>query len=291
MHNLNSRGKIPGFSAGGSTISVDSGRRYQSMPMSGFFYSGQAGNVGYEEDQQAIQQVMQERKRKEMERYQKKAKKRALIKQIFGTLASIGIGQLASKINFGGSNVGKNFGSATDEFGNITALGKQLGYSTDTPSGVSFGEDVYGQPISILPGNSLGGKINKYASGGYISGKSGIDQIPAMLSEGEYVIKASSARQLGKPMLDKINAGKFYEGGPVSNSSESSDPSSSSNNNNINITVNLSKGSGEMSESKSEEGEGSETEKLKQFGDKMKQQVVSVIIEEQRPGGLLEGTK
>ena len=112
-----------------------------------------------------------------------------------------------------------------------------------------------------------------------------------MLSEGEYVIKASSARQLGKPMLDKINAGKFYEGGPVSNSSESSDPSSSSNNNNINITVNLSKGSGEMSESKSEEGEGSETEKLKQFGDKMKQQVVSVIIEEQRPGGLLEGTK
>jgi hypothetical protein len=56
------------------------------------------------------------------------------------------------------------------------------------------------------------------AKGGYISGPGNAtsDSIPAMLSDGEYVIKAASVNKFGKNFLDSINAGKlpgFKKGG------------------------------------------------------------------------------
>jgi len=139
-----------------------------------------------------------------------------------------------------------------------------------------------------------GGKINKYASGGHISGKSGIDQIPAMLSEGEYVIRASSARQIGKPMLDRINAGKFNDGGAVTQI-DSSDKSSTTggNTNNISISINMDKGSNSK-EDKDQRSSGenpadrsNDEQKNADLAERIKQQVVAVIVEEQRAGGLL----
>jgi TP901 family phage tail tape measure protein len=49
------------------------------------------------------------------------------------------------------------------------------------------------------------------ASGGYISGPGTktSDSIPAMLSDGEYVIKAASVNKFGKNFLDAINAGRL----------------------------------------------------------------------------------
>jgi TP901 family phage tail tape measure protein len=41
------------------------------------------------------------------------------------------------------------------------------------------------------------------------------DSIPAMLSNGEYVVRASSVSKYGKDMMDTINAGKFANGGIV----------------------------------------------------------------------------
>ena len=139
-----------------------------------------------------------------------------------------------------------------------------------------------------------GGPIRQYASGGYISGKSGIDQIPAMLSEGEYVIRASSARQIGKPMLDRINSGKFNDGGPIEKVADNSETSGSSGNtNNINISVNIEGGSTKGESKSSDRGGvdvaagGANQEGSLALADKIKQQVLSVIVEEQRPGGLL----
>ena len=133
-----------------------------------------------------------------------------------------------------------------------------------------------------------------FANGGYISGKSGIDQIPAMLSEGEYVIRASSARQIGKPMLDRINAGKFNDGGIVDKMEESQEASGTSGNtNNINISINIEGGStNEQSNSSdnspvSKNSGGQEKDKFSNMAKKIKDQVLSVIVEEQRPGGLL----
>lgn len=50
-----------------------------------------------------------------------------------------------------------------------------------------------------------------FATGGYISGvgTATSDSIPAMLSNGEYVIKASAVRQYGRTMLDRINSGSY----------------------------------------------------------------------------------
>jgi TP901 family phage tail tape measure protein len=54
-----------------------------------------------------------------------------------------------------------------------------------------------------------------YAAGGYITGpgSSTSDSIPAMLSNGEYVIKADSVKRIGKGTLDKINNGYRTGGG------------------------------------------------------------------------------
>ena len=114
-----------------------------------------------------------------------------------------------------------------------------------------------------------------------------------MLSEGEYVIRASSARQLGKPMLDRINAGKFNDGGAVTPLTENSETGTSGGNtNNINITVNMDKGSGKSEKKDDKAGanpkdSSEDQEKSTQLAEKVKQQVISVIMDEQRPGGLL----
>jgi hypothetical protein len=54
-----------------------------------------------------------------------------------------------------------------------------------------------------------------YAAGGFISGPGGprSDQIPSMLSNGEYVVKASSVAKYGKGFMDQVNAGQFGMGG------------------------------------------------------------------------------
>lgn len=53
--------------------------------------------------------------------------------------------------------------------------------------------------------------IKKKASGGYISGPGTgtSDSIPAMLSNGEYVVKANAVRKYGRTMLDQLNSGSF----------------------------------------------------------------------------------
>ena len=56
-------------------------------------------------------------------------------------------------------------------------------------------------------------------SGGYISGPAGIDVIPAMLTNGEYVVNASATKKF-LPLLEKINSGQsqsFASGGVVGN--------------------------------------------------------------------------
>lgn len=58
------------------------------------------------------------------------------------------------------------------------------------------------------------------ATGGYISGPGGprSDSIPAMLSNGEYVVRADAVRRIGRANLDKLNSGKvgrFANGGLV----------------------------------------------------------------------------
>ncbi len=61
-------------------------------------------------------------------------------------------------------------------------------------------------------------KVEKKANGGYVSGAgtSTSDSIPAMLSNGEYVMRASAVRQIGLPTLNAMNQGRgFADGGLI----------------------------------------------------------------------------
>ena len=77
--------------------------------------------------------------------------------------------------------------------------------------------------IAVGPGGQ-GGQVPGAATGGYITGPgSGTsDSIPARLSNGEYVIKASSVRKIGVANLHSINARGYAEGGLVGGSSAQS---------------------------------------------------------------------
>ena len=80
------------------------------------------------------------------------------------------------------------------------------------------GVDSYNRSLKVsLPNNAWTTKEGGKASGGYISGPGTktSDSIPAMLSNGEYVIKADSVSKYGIDTMHQINAGKFAAGGPV----------------------------------------------------------------------------
>lgn len=64
--------------------------------------------------------------------------------------------------------------------------------------------------------NPTGGNA-AFASGGSVRGPGTAtsDSIPAMLSNGEYVIQASSVSKYGTPFLDRVNAGHYANGGLV----------------------------------------------------------------------------
>jgi TP901 family phage tail tape measure protein len=71
-------------------------------------------------------------------------------------------------------------------------------------------------------GKANGGIIKKYSSGGHVNGGSGVkDDVPAMLTDGEYVLRKSAVNKYGKGMLDMLNQGgmvKGYAGGGSINS-------------------------------------------------------------------------
>ena len=64
----------------------------------------------------------------------------------------------------------------------------------------------------------MAGKFTpKFAGGGHVAGPGTgtSDDIPAMLSNGEYVVRASAVNQYGKGFMDQLNAKKFAGGGPA----------------------------------------------------------------------------
>jgi len=356
---------IPGFSEGGNVEEtpkgevgsalrskfgggrgIESGRLYQAKKMSSYFYS-QSGNVGVQQDRAEMADVLRKeeiaRQEAERRRAAKKARRKALLARVVGTVISYGLSQgleamaesgalgenamMNSWANSSGTSMSD--ASALQEANPGMSMGEALQQSQPFEYNLDYGMDI---GDSFDAHASRGGKINKYSfggsltpslrpglrpdiidaqidqndpvqkknAGGWISGKSGIDQIPAMLSNGEYVIKASSARKIGKSNLDKINAGKYNEGGFVDENSSGSlfnenSNSPGSNTNNINITINVEDGKVQEQKSSEEKTDpGSESSKQKQsqeLAERVKNQVLSIIVEEQRPGGLLDSSE
>jgi TP901 family phage tail tape measure protein len=65
--------------------------------------------------------------------------------------------------------------------------------------------------LSPPDGKAKGGYIQKFANGGFVSGGSGIrDDVPAMLSAGEYVMRKSAVQKYGAENIAKMNNGGIF---------------------------------------------------------------------------------
>ena len=303
MHSLNARGKIPSYNTGGavgSALSVspsglmNTGNLYQGRAMSGAFYAG--NNQLLKEDADANRARMEAERRA---REAKRAKRQAFMRNLVGT--ALGFGLNFAMGGFGGGG-GEGAGTVLKpNHAGTTGFGTVLkapagGFPSTMESIMSGGSGALDamEGMFTFPKRSLGGGIRRYAPGGFVNGKSGIDQIPAMLSEGEYVIKSSSVRQLGTPLLDRINAGKFNDGGPTTPIMEQSESAmgAGGNTNNINISVNVGggsegKGIGNEESVENPADSSQQNDDNAELAKRIKAQVVNVIREEQRPGGLL----
>jgi len=190
----------------------------------------------------------------------------------------------ALKQAFQGSSGWSNWRSGSSSYG------ESMNFS---PPGKANRYNLRGTVPSIRRGYAKGGVANK-------------DTIPALLMDGEYVIKKDMVNFYGKNFFDKLNTGrvkKFAEGGSVGNQggySDSSTSATTNNTNNINITVNVAKdgGSTESKEENSnkknpttEKERQEETDRNRLLSERIKSEVVKVINQEQRPGGLLSSSK
>lgn len=85
--------------------------------------------------------------------------------------------------------------------------------------GVSGGVDASGFQTTGMYTAATGGLIQRFASGGHVfGGNTPTDNIPALLTGGEYVIKKDRVKKIGIRNLDALNHGnvpKFAEGGLV----------------------------------------------------------------------------
>jgi hypothetical protein len=69
--------------------------------------------------------------------------------------------------------------------------------------------------LTGITGKAQGGRIHKFARGGFVPGSGNRDTVPAMLQPGEFVIKKSSASKLGSGTLEAMNNNRYRPGGVV----------------------------------------------------------------------------
>mgnify|MGYP003137179427 CR=1 FL=1 len=141
---------------------------------------------------------------------------------------------------------------------------------------------------------SLGGKkIPAYQRGG------SVDNIPAMLTGGEFVVNSRAVRKYGSGALNRING--FQGGGLVGdqkfvppeqngNGKKQEAAAGATNNNTVNISINMGNGGGGEGANVSEDASGSTPTTAnggRELGRKIKNAVLQVIEDEKRVGGKL----
>lgn len=88
-------------------------------------------------------------------------------------------------------------------------------------AGLKLSSGIFPALSSMVNKRNNGGRIHKFASGGFVPGSGNRDTVPAMLMPGEFVIRKSSAQKLGADKLNQLNAGgsvqRFAGGGIVEN--------------------------------------------------------------------------
>ncbi len=108
-----------------------------------------------------------------------------------------GVGNSANSVKSGNGILGNLLGFATT-IASVFGLFKKSGAPAN-----SFNSSAF----KNLKNQFLGGNFTLKAAGGFVQGRGSAtsDSIPAMLSNGEYVIRASAVKNLGVNLLDYLN--------------------------------------------------------------------------------------
>lgn len=208
---------------------------------------------------------------------QKSARSRGAIMGFGLGLLGAGASQFSSMGGFKGV-----FGSKS-KYGESAVLGGGSAARQNYASSAPF---RYSTPMP----RANGGYIKGFANGG----SSGKDDIPALLMGGEFVMRKQAVNMYGKKFFDDLNSGrakKFANGGTVGNSM--SEIGTAVSTNNVNITVNVSGGEvtsdnmNQNSTSSAQENNQKRGEDSKALATLIKNQVMEVINQQQRPGGIL----
>jgi len=143
----------------------------------------------------------------------------------------------------------------------------------------------YGFENPLLPKIYANGQYRN--SGGYVGGNG--DNVPAMLSNKEYVLNSSAAQKLGDKNLYALNNGQPQSGGDssdkiISKLDELIEKTIGASN--VTVTVSMDSSGNEKS-SQSNGDDQQKNNNQRNLSQKIKETVVNVIREEQRPGGIL----
>ena len=178
------------------------------------------------------------------------------------------------------------FGSLKDNFAsifkNLTSNLSNLFTSGGGGGGGGFFRTVLG---AFGFGFANGGPVG-FANGGSVGST---DTVPAMLTPGEFVMKKSAVEKYGSGFLSSINEGVmpmrgFQNGGvvgPVSAEAGTGYSVGSPTTNNSDFTFNIQDGTAEQT------GGQNNTDQQREFAQKVKAAVTTVVQEESRTGGTL----
>ena len=101
--------------------------------------------------------------------------------------------------------------SGADNIGEaLEGIAKSFLQTLQTAFLQSASNKIVGSTLAAI-GGSEGGYVKKFAAGGMVTGGSGIrDDVPAMLSAGEYVIRKSAVQKYGAENIAKMNNGGIF---------------------------------------------------------------------------------
>ena len=139
------------------------------------------------------------------------------------------------------------------------------------------------------------------ATGGMIRNAAtvGTDNVPAMLTGGEYVVNKKTVQKYGPDFFERLNAGAIrgfqnggYVGGVATNSMAGGEAASAAAmTNNVSIVVNVDSAGRATTATNDSGGNASATEeeRSRKLANMIQNSVTQTIMNEKRPGGLLYG--
>lgn len=205
--------------------------------------------------------------------------RKAFQQQLVGTIAS-------AALSAGIGALGRTSGFKPGQFvrSSQTLAGVSPYKDVNITGGFNYGPTSFGGYSTLMSGvpfKAYGGMIRRYASGGPV------DDVPALLMSGEYVMNRQSTSKYGRRLLDSMNQGRltrFADGGEVGGETTTTTESNAKMMGDVSININVS-GGASQAEAQGNTNQGGID--YKKMSERIKAVVIETINEEKRLGGSL----